>query len=154
MATAELLEHLALELLAMFTMFFESRRDHDGAAHVGGDALRNHGGYAIGRGNNNGEIDDFRNLFDIAIGFNTKHTGAFVADRVNCAPEGTAEQAPENGTSDTSRTVRCSNDSNAVRREDRVERMAFRAQDIVRLVLCRAVFAHFSCLRRTHGGPV
>ena len=71
----------------------------------------------------------------LRVRLNAEHAGALVAHRINGAAEGTADQAPKNGTSHAAGTIAGADDGDAVGRENRVQRMAFGAQDIVCLVL-------------------
>jgi hypothetical protein len=64
-----------------------------------------------------------------------EHAGALVADRIDSVAERAVDQAPQKSESDAAQTLARADYSHTVGREDRVERMPFRAQDIVCLVL-------------------
>ncbi len=151
-AVAKLLQNLRLEVLAAFAMLFKSGRNDDGTAHPGGDALADHVRDAFGGSDDDGEVDGLGNLFDIAICLNSEHARALVAHRINSSTKRTTEQAPKNGTSHTVGTFAGTDDGDAVRRENCVQRMAFGSQDIMRFVLGGPVLPNLARFGHAHRG--
>ena len=91
---AELGQDLTFQFFAVVAVFFESRRDHDGAFDARRYALCDDSGYGFCRSGDDGEIDLFRDLLHRRVGLDAEHITALFADRVDGAAEGAAEQAP------------------------------------------------------------
>ena len=135
-AAAELLQNLAFEFLAVLAVFLESGGNDDRAAHSRGHALPDHRGHAVRRSHDDGQVDGLGNVLARAVGLDAEHAGALVADRINGAAERAAQQAPEHGAADAALARSLAPiTATLCGLENCIERMAFGAQDVVRLVL-------------------
>ena len=125
--------------------------------HARLDAFTNDRGHGRGGGYHHGQIDRFGHIGDSFVRFDSEHAGALFADRIHRAAKGAADQAPQHSATHAVGAIGSADHRHAARSEDRVERVAFGAPDVVREIgrgrsrLRLAHFVDFSRSQRSHG---
>ncbi len=141
-------EDLALQLRPFGTDLLEPCGDDHHGLDARGRALLDGGGDRHGRRRDDDELRDLGERREVRVGAHAEDAGPLLVDRVHGAAEGAADQVPEDGPADATLFLRCTDDRDGGRREERLQRVALVAQHVARAVADRACHGAAAGLRR------
>ncbi len=131
-------QNLTLQLHAFRADLLETCRDDDGALHPELHGFFNNAWHSWGWGDDDDQVHHLRHGAQVGVGFDAEDAGALRVDGVDRPAKGVADQIPEDGPSHAARRFGRTDDGNAFRRKDSIQRLASVMEHVMRGVQSRS----------------
>src|SRR5665811_1451469 len=148
---ARRLQDLPLQLRPLGADLLEAGGDDHHGLDAGRGALVDGGRDGRGRRRDDDELGGFGQRSEVRVGPDAEDAGALLVDRVDGAPEWAADQVPEDGPAHAPHLFRGTDDGDAGRLEELVQRVAAVAQHVARAIADWHAAARGPIRRVEHG---